>query len=50
MNQMKVTVYKILRKFKILPSDKTEDQLRLRIGMVTTSVNGVVLKVQSRKK
>nr|ACI25369.2 CYP4CB1 [Liposcelis bostrychophila] len=50
MHEMKITVYKIVKKFKLSISDKPEDKVRTRTGVVLSSTNGIRIKVQSRKK
>ena len=50
MHEMKITIYKIVKKFKLSISDKSQDKVRTRAGPVLSSTNGIRIKVQSRKK
>lgn len=50
MFQLKITVCKILRKFKLILSDDPKDKIRPHFGMIVTSANGMMIRIQSRHR
>lgn len=48
MFEMKITVSKIIRNFKLYISDNPRDEARPKAKMVLTSANGIRIKLKSR--